>query len=426
MAVESLNHYAEAVENSSLALTRLKEDKFNLVILDLVLGAEDGLEVLSAIKKHNPAQAVVVFTAHATIPCAVEATRRGALDFIEKPFQMDRFRRVLSMVNHKTHLETRVVELESEVRQQAGEPQFESGDGSVRAVLDLLSRAAHSNASILILGQSGTGKSVAARAVHGVSLRSDKPFVTLSCPSLSKELLESDLFGHVKGSFTGAIRDHWGKVKAAEGGTLFLDEIGELPLELQPKLLRVLQEREYERLGENKPRSTNVRIVAAINRDLQADVQAGRFREDLFYRLNVISVTMPPLRERPCDVLIFANNYLEFFAARTKRKIAGFSPAAERCLPAYSWPGNLRELRNCIERAVILAEGTELQPGDLPVCLPAALLGKRMPRPPAWVNQVWHHEPSAAPYRYSHLHRGISSRIASRYTFQQSKKVASP
>lgn len=376
MAVESENHYAEAVENSALGLTRLKEDKFDLVILDLMLGQENGLEVLSAVKAQNPAQAVVMFTAHASIPIAVEATRRGAIDFIEKPFHLDGFRHVLSKVNHTRHLETRVAELETEVKAHNAEPQFESGDASVKAVYDLLFRAAHSNASILILGQSGTGKSVAARAVHKASNRCGAPFVTVNCPSLSKELLESDLFGHVKGSFTGAIKDHWGKVKAAEGGTLFLDEIGELPLELQPKLLRMLQEREYERLGENKPRSSNVRIIAATNRDLQADVLTGRFREDLFYRLNVISVTMPSLRDRPADVLVFAKNYLHFFAAQMKRKITGFSEAAERCLLAYPWPGNLRELRNCIERAVILAQGPDLQPRDLPVCLPILPCGE--------------------------------------------------
>ena len=371
MAVESLNHYGEAVENSFLALTRLKEDKFDLVILDLMLGEEDGLEVLTAIKKQKPAQAVVMLTARASICTAVEATRRGALDFLEKPFQMDRFRHVLSMVNRTRHLETKVAELETEVKEQNAEPQFESEDPSVRAVLDLLFRAAHSTASILILGQSGTGKSVAARALHRASHRPGKPFVTVSCPSLCKELLESALFGHVKGSFTGALKDHWGKVKAAEGGTLFLDEIGELPAELQPKLLRLLQEREYERLGENKPRFANVRIVAATNRDLQADVLAGRFREDLFYRLNVITVTMPSLRDRPGDLLVFANNFLQFFAVQMKRKISGFSRAAEQCLLAHSWPGNLRELRNSIERAVILAQGPLLQPADLPVCLPA-------------------------------------------------------
>ncbi len=367
MAVESLEHYGEAVENSELGLRRLREDKFDLVILDLMLGDEDGLEVLTAIKKQNPAQAVVMFTAQASIATAVEATRRGAIDFIEKPFHLARLRQVLALAQKTRHLETRVAELETEIQAHHIEPRFQSQDSSVQALLELLFRAAESTASILILGPSGTGKSVAARAVHSASHLRDKPFVTVSCPSLSKELLESDLFGHVKGAFTGAIKDHWGKVKAAEGGTLFLDEIGELPLELQPKLLRLLQEREYERLGENKTRPADVRIIAATNRDIEKEVTAGRFREDLFYRLNVISVSMPSLRDRPADVLAFAENNLKFFAGQLKRKVTGFSADARRCLLAYPWPGNLRELRNCIERAVILSKGPEIAPTDLPI-----------------------------------------------------------
>ena len=366
MAVESLNHYGEAVESSALGLTRLREDKFDLVILDLMLGEESGLDVLTAIRKQNPAQAVVMFTAQASIAAAVEATRRGAIDFIEKPFHLERLRHVLSLAQKTRHLETRVAELETEVKAHTVDPQFQSQDASVQAVLELLFRAADTTASILILGQSGTGKSVAARAVHAASHLREKPLVTVSCPSLSKELLESDLFGHVKGAFTGAIKDHWGKVRAAEGGTLFLDEIGELPLELQPKLLRLLQEHEYERIGENKTRSADLRIIAATNRDLEQEVAAGRFREDLFYRLNVITVTMPSLRDRPGDVLVFAENYLKFFSSQMKREVTRFSVEAQRCLIAYSWPGNLRELRNCIERAVILTSGPEIQPQDLP------------------------------------------------------------
>ena len=367
MAVESLDHYGEAVENSEMGLRRLREDKFDLVILDLMLGEENGLDVLTAIKKQNPSQAVVMFTAQATIATAVEATRRGAVDFIEKPFHLERLRHVLALSQKTRHLETRIAELETEVKAQNIEPQFQSQDASVQAVLELLFRAAESSASILILGPSGTGKSVAARAVHAASHLREKPFVTVSCPSLSKELLESDLFGHVKGAFTGAIKDHWGKVKAAEGGTLFLDEIGELPLELQPKLLRLLQEREYERLGENKTRPADVRIIAATNRDLEKEVAAGRFREDLFYRLNVITVSMPCLRDRPGDLLTFAENYLKFFAGQMKRKLVKFSAEAQRCLLAYPWPGNLRELRNTIERAVILTLGPEIQLKDLPI-----------------------------------------------------------
>ncbi len=202
--------------------------------------------------------------------------------------------------------------------------------------------------------------------MHEKSHLADKPFVTVSCPSLSKELLESDLFGHVRGSFTGAIKDHWGKVKAAEGGTLFLDEIGDLPMEIQPKLLRLLQEREYERLGENVTRAANLRVIAATNRDLKKRVAEGLFREDLYFRLNVITVEMPPLRSRDGDLIRFAEHYEKYFAEQCGRKLEGLSAEAVGCIRAYGWPGNLRELRNAIERAVILARGERLSPEDFP------------------------------------------------------------
>jgi two-component system, NtrC family, response regulator AlgB len=218
----------------------------------------------------------------------------------------------------------------------------------------------------LIVGETGTGKTMMARAAHQQSHLSDKPFVTVSCPSLSNELLQSELFGHVKGSFTGAVRDHWGKVKAAAGGTLFLDEIGDLPMEIQPKLLRLLQEREYERLGENVTRPANLRVIAATNRDLKKRMAEGLFREDLYFRLNVITVEMPPLRARPGDLLHFAEHYLKYFSAQCGRRLEGFSKEAIDCLRAYTWPGNLRELRNSIERAVIMARGGVVIPKDLP------------------------------------------------------------
>jgi NtrC-family two-component system response regulator AlgB len=233
-------------------------------------------------------------------------------------------------------------------------------------VMDKLARAADTNASILILGECGTGKSVLARIAHQGSRRNDKPFVTVSCPSLSKELLESELFGHVKGSFTGAAKDYWGKVKAAEGGTLFFDEIGELPLEIQPKLLRLFQEREYERVGETTTRSANIRVIAATNCDLKQRVATGAFREDLYFRLNVISIELPPLRERKEDLIRFAEYYLQHFAALFKRNITGFSEEAMACIRNHTWPGNLRELQHAVERGVVLARDTTLVLGDFP------------------------------------------------------------
>ena len=366
MALEASGHYVEAVENSALALAALKEERFDLALLDLHLGKENGLQVLPTLQQAQPGLPVVMFTAQASVAAAVEATQKGAVDFLEKPFSPDQLRRALQRIKQLSTLQEEVRELKTQVQKQSPEPRFESKDEMARAAMDTLFRAADTTASILILGESGTGKSITARAVHDQSPFRDKPFVTVSCPSLSRELLESELFGHVKGSFTGAVRDVWGKVKAAEGGTLFLDEIGELPLELQPKLLRLLQEREYERVGETISRKAQVRVIAATNRDLKSFIAEGRFREDLYYRLNVISVTMPPLRARPNDLLEHAEQFREFFATQFGRKVKRFAPDALAALRANSWPGNVRELRNAIERAVILAVGSEIRGCDLP------------------------------------------------------------
>jgi NtrC-family two-component system response regulator AlgB len=367
--VEESGHYAEGVESGQLGLTWLKEDKWDAVLLDVNLGRENGLDVLTEIQKQSPQVPVVMFTAQGSVKVAVEAMRRGAVDFLEKPFQREQFMTVLARLQRLRQMGQRIERLEQEVteiKKQGIEPIFDFTTPVMREVMDILLRAAKTPASILILGESGTGKSVAARAVHEKSHLADKPFVTVSCPSLSKELLESELFGHVKGSFTGAIKDRWGKVKAAEGGTLFLDEIGDLPMEIQPKLLRLLQEREYERLGENVTRIANIRVIAATNRDLKKRVAEGLFREDLYFRLNVIAVEMPPLRSRDGDLIRFAEHYEKFFAEQCSRQLEGLSPEAVACVRAYNWPGNLRELRNAIERAVILSKGEKLSPDDFP------------------------------------------------------------
>jgi NtrC-family two-component system response regulator AlgB len=366
LALDAAGHYVETAENGAVALKSLKESSFDLVLLDLYLGEESGLQILETIRREHPGVHVVIFTANATIPNAVEATRLGAVDFLEKPFSPDQLRQALKRIATLRNLERKVEELTTEVRTQTPPAQVVSKNAPLQRQIEQLFRAADTQASILILGESGTGKSMIARAIHDQSPFRDKPFITVSCPSLSRELLESDLFGHVKGSFTGAMRDTWGKVKAAEGGTLFLDEIGELPIEIQPKLLRLLQEREYERLGETVSRKANVRVIAATNRDLKQWSTEGRFREDLFYRLNVISAIMPPLRERQEDLIGCAENFLKFFADQFRRKVRRFSPAALGVIRSHSWPGNIRELRNAIERAVILAEGDEITPRDLP------------------------------------------------------------
>jgi len=374
-AVRAEGHESDTADSGRVALLKLQEERFDLVLLDLRMeGEADGLDYLARLQKISPQLPVVICTAHASIETAVEAMRRGAQDYLEKPFTPEQLRQLLARIEKARRLRQRVDELEEQVAQTQPALDFTSEDPEVATVMSVVERAATSRATILILGENGTGKSALARHIHQCSQLATGPFVTVSCPSLSRELLESELFGHVKGAFTGAMKDTWGKVDAARGGTLFLDEIGELPAELQPKLLRLLQERAYERVGDTKTRTADVRVIAATNRDLAAAVKAGSFREDLFYRLNVISVTMPPLRSRPHDLERHARDFLRFFAEESGATVKDFSAEAWAAVRRHPWPGNLRELRNSVERAVILARGPAVEVGDLPVelAVPAA------------------------------------------------------
>jgi NtrC-family two-component system response regulator AlgB len=291
--------------------------------------------------------------------------RRGAFDYLPKPCTPDQVRQLLARIEHTRRLENRVIELESQLNAEAPEVDLTTDSPKMQAVVDVAFKAANSDATVLLLGESGTGKTVLARGMHARSPRRSRAFVTVSCPSLSRELLESELFGHVKGAFTGALAETQGKVAAADGGTLLLDEIGDLPLEIQSKLLRLLQEREYERVGEAKPRRANVRVISATNRDLQEAIREGRFREDLYYRLNVISLRLPPLRDRVHDLERIAKRHLDFFSQRAGKTFRGFTADALAAMRSYNWPGNLRELRNLIERAAILASGEEIGTADL-------------------------------------------------------------
>lgn len=366
IAIETAGHEAAEAPSATRAMKAIDEEPFDVVFLDLKLGPDDGLDVLGRLLRAQPSLIVVMFTAYANIATAVEAMRKGAFDFIPKPFTPDQIRGILAKIEKTRALQTKVRSLENDLAAESPPVDLDSAESSTRAAMDIAFKAADTPANILILGPSGTGKSVLAREIHKRSGQRDAAFVTVSCPSLSRELLESDLFGHVKGSFTGAVADTMGKVAAADGGTLFLDEIGEMPLEIQPKLLRLLQEREYERIGEAKVRRANVRVIAATNRSLAEDVRAGKFREDLFYRLNVISVTLPGLRDRPADLVRFAEGYRKFFSARLSKRVTGFSPEVAAAFAGYRWPGNLRELRNVIERAVILAGRETIELSDLP------------------------------------------------------------
>ncbi|HTU17647.1 MAG TPA: sigma-54 dependent transcriptional regulator [Gemmataceae bacterium] len=365
-ALESMRHHVEEAGSSEQALNRLRQQHFDVAFLDLRLGREAGIDVLPQLLREAPGLAVVVITAHATIPSAVEAMRAGAFDYLPKPFTPDQLRIVLERWRQVQRLRDRVASLEEQVRAATPEMELHTEEPAMREALELAMQVAASEATVLLRGESGTGKGVLARAIHERSPRAAGPFVVVHCPSLSGELLESELFGHVRGAFTSAVQDTEGKVAAAEGGSLFLDEIGDLPPAVQPKLLRLLQDRCYERVGETKTRIANVRILAATNRDLAAEVAAGHFREDLYYRLNVIEIELPPLRRRPHDILPLARHLLTFFARQMGKVVRSFTPEVEAALLRHSWPGNVRELRNAIERGVILATGDTLDRIHLP------------------------------------------------------------
>jgi NtrC-family two-component system response regulator AlgB len=372
LALESMDHAVACASNSALALAELRAAPFDVVLLDLKLSQESGLDVIEEILRISPQLSVVMVTAYASIETAVEAMRRGAFDYLPKPCTPDQVRQVLARIEKTKKLERRVAELESRLGPEEPATDLTSQSPAMQKTLEIAFKAAESEATILLLGESGTGKSVLARAMHQRSSRRGGAFVTVSCPSLSRELLESDLFGHVKGAFTGAHAETLGKVAAADGGTLFLDEIGELPIEIQAKLLRLLQEREYERVGETKPRRANVRVISATNRDLTQAVAAGKFREDLFYRLNVIALRLPPLRERIGDLEKIALSHLAFLAGHAGKSVHSFTPEAFEAMSRYAWPGNLRELRNVIERAMILCNGEAIGLDDLSDTIQAA------------------------------------------------------
>jgi two-component system, NtrC family, response regulator AlgB len=367
VGLTAMGHTVAEASDSAQALKQLGLRTFHLAFLDLRLASEQGLDLLPSLLRTAPGLDVVVITAYATIETAVEAMRRGAFDYLPKPFVPDQLQVLLDRVTKVRHLQSQVGALEDQVRLAVPEAVLQSAEPAMQQALDLAFKVATTEATVLLRGESGTGKGVLARAIHARSPRAAGPFVTVHCPSLSAELLESELFGHAKGSFTGAIKDTVGKVTVAEGGTLFLDEIGDLPLALQPKLLRVLQEKRYERVGETQTRVCDVRILAATNHDLEAQIAAGKFREDLFYRLNVIDVTLPPLRQRPHDIIALAEHLVRFFARQSGKAVTGFSDAAKDALARYPWAGNVRELRNAVERGVILATGPLVDMADLPV-----------------------------------------------------------
>ncbi len=365
--LEGEGHKVTAVSNRADARTEAARRSFDLAFIDLRLGAEHGLELIPELLADSPWLKVVVITAYATIDTAVQSMKSGSIDYLPKPFTPAQVKHVTQKIVDLRRLEQKVAGLQEAVI--GSNPDIDLGSSKsseMQRAIHMAQQVASTDATVLVRGESGTGKGVLVKAIHSWSPRAAKPFGTVSCPSLSAELLESELFGHAKGAFTTAVRDNAGRIAMCEGGTLFLDEIGDLPIAIQPKLLRFLQDREYERVGEQMTRRADIRVVTATNVDLDKAVREGRFREDLLYRLNVITIEVPPLRRRVDDIVPMAERMLAFFTRAHTRKVLGFTPEAQEALKRHSWPGNVRELRNVIERCAILATGEWIGPDLLP------------------------------------------------------------
>lgn len=365
--LELEGHRVVSVSNFTDAVHEARRHSFDIAFVDLKLGKDNGMDLIPILLADSFWIKIVIITAYASIESVVEAMKRGAADYILKPFTPDQVKLMTRRISRIRQLENQVASLKETVQRLDNEDvMFQSTNTAMQRFTATAKKAASSEAIILLRGESGTGKSIFARAIHNWSGRAAKQMAVVSCPTVPHELLESEIFGHARGAFTGAVKDNPGRMAACEGGTLFLDEIGEMPFSIQAKLLRFIQDKEYERLGESTVRKANVRIIAATNSDLEKRVAEGIFREDLFYRLNVISLIVPSLRERPEDILPMAMNFLAYFCKVNHKTVRGFTNAASERLKGYGWPGNVRELRNTIERAVILGSGNEIDESDLP------------------------------------------------------------
>ena len=364
-ALTDASHEVEEAPNGNAAIERLHDSHYDVVVSDLKMGGSDGLDVLRTAKALHPASAVILMTAFGSVHTAVEAMKSGAFDYVQKPFEIEEMevkiekalemRRMRHELDYLRHTQNDIYDFDRII----------GSSTALQKVLTVVRKVSKSNTTVLIRGETGTGKELIAGAIHHNSLRASRNFVKVNCAALPENLLESELFGHEKGAFTGADRQRIGRFEQADGGSLFLDEVGDMNPGTQAKILRVLQEHEFERLGGTRTQRVDVRLIAASNRDLSGMVATGQFREDLYYRLNVVSVEMPPLRERKEDILALAMFFTRKFAGELKKKIDGIEPEAQKMLLRYNWPGNIRELENSIERAILMTESLQICAEDL-------------------------------------------------------------
>ncbi len=362
LSLTTAGHDVEEAGNGNAALERLHEGYFDVVVSDLKMGGSDGLGVLRTTKTLHPTASVILMTAFGSVTTAVEAMKHGAFDYVQKPFELEEMEVKVEKALELKRLRNELDYLRNERQENYDFDRIVGGSESLQRVLGVVRKVAKSNSTVLIRGETGTGKELIAGAIHHNSLRASRNFVKVNCAALQENLLESELFGHEKGAFTGADRQRIGRFEQADGGTLFLDEIGDMSASTQAKILRVLQEHEFERLGGTRTIRVDVRLIAATNRDLSA---AGQFREDLYYRLNVVSVETPPLRERKEDILPLAMHFCRRFSSELKKRLDGLDNDAQKLLVRYNWPGNIRELENAIERAALLAESALITSGDV-------------------------------------------------------------
>jgi two-component system, NtrC family, response regulator HydG len=365
----SWGYRVSTADDGSTAVAMVKEQPFDMILMDVRMAEMDGIEALRQIKTYNPAIPILIMTAYSSVASAVDAIKAGAYDYLTKPLDFETLRLTMERAMEHTHLKVENRQLKEKLRDEFDWQNIIGTSPPMKALIDMLAMVAPSDATVMITGESGTGKELIARSIHYNSRRRAAPCVIVNCAALADTLLESELFGHEKGAFTGADKRREGRFRQADGGTLFLDEIGETSSAMQAKLLRVIQEREFQRVGGDETLSVDVRILAATNRDLKAEVKNGKFREDLFYRLNVVTVEVPPLSARHEDIPLLAQYFMERFAARNRKTVKGFTPQAMDLLIKHNWPGNVRELENAVERSVILLAGDYITERELPLSI---------------------------------------------------------